>query len=136
MSLALDVDDVVQVLLTDGKWYPVANNSFELDAYEYVWRVDRHTRPDHVWQDEKLTTIGFCFYAGIGDEWISGPLSAIQAVRTVRRDDDEQEEQPPSSEPGPRGPGGETEIGLPHPPNQGSDDDRQDEDPRETGGIS
>ena len=35
MSLAIDVDTVVQVLLADG-WHTVANASFSLDSYEYV----------------------------------------------------------------------------------------------------
>lgn len=35
MSLAIDIDRVAEVLLTDG-WHRVADNSFELDAYEYL----------------------------------------------------------------------------------------------------
>ena len=32
MSLAFEVDDVAQVLLTDGKWYRVQKHSLELDT--------------------------------------------------------------------------------------------------------
>src|SRR5262249_59360696 len=36
MSLAIDVDKVHEVLLPDGKWHEVADQSFEIDAYEYL----------------------------------------------------------------------------------------------------
>ncbi len=36
MSLLIDVDKVHAVLLPDGKWHEVADESFELDSYEYV----------------------------------------------------------------------------------------------------
>ncbi len=36
MSLAIDVDSVIEVLLPDGEWHQVANGSFEIDAYEYL----------------------------------------------------------------------------------------------------
>ena len=32
MSLAIDVDRVKQVLLADGQWHRVADDSFEIDA--------------------------------------------------------------------------------------------------------
>ena len=35
MSLHIEIDDVIQVLLPDSKWYAVADNSFELDSYEF-----------------------------------------------------------------------------------------------------
>jgi hypothetical protein len=34
MSLAIDTDEVVAVLLPDG-WHTVVNNSFDFDAYEF-----------------------------------------------------------------------------------------------------
>jgi hypothetical protein len=39
MSLAIDVDRVAAVLLADG-WHTVSNDSFELDAYEYLQHDD------------------------------------------------------------------------------------------------
>jgi hypothetical protein len=35
MSLAIEVDDVVAVLLRDG-WHAVADDSFEIDSYEFL----------------------------------------------------------------------------------------------------
>jgi len=35
MSLAIDIDRVSQVLLSDG-WHDVSNSSFDLDSYEFV----------------------------------------------------------------------------------------------------
>jgi hypothetical protein len=40
MSLAIDVDHVREVLLSDGEWHRVADGSFELDSYEYVRAAD------------------------------------------------------------------------------------------------
>src|SRR5712692_11207555 len=40
MSLAIDVDHVSEVLLSDGEWHRVAEGSFELDSYEYVRAAD------------------------------------------------------------------------------------------------
>jgi hypothetical protein len=36
VSLAIDVDHVTEVLLADG-WHIVAEQSFTLDSYEYIW---------------------------------------------------------------------------------------------------
>ena len=36
MSLAIDIDSVKEVLLPDGTWHRVADDSFEIGAYEYV----------------------------------------------------------------------------------------------------
>ena len=35
MSLAIDVDIIEKVLLSDG-WHEVADGSFQVDAYEYI----------------------------------------------------------------------------------------------------
>jgi hypothetical protein len=35
MSLAIEVNDVVEVLLPDG-WHPVVDGSFEIDGYEFL----------------------------------------------------------------------------------------------------
>ena len=42
MSLAIDVDRVIQVLLADG-WHEVLDDSFDLDAYEFI----HSSRPIH-----------------------------------------------------------------------------------------
>jgi hypothetical protein len=82
MSLAIDIDKVHEVLLDDG-WHDVYWNdgvsTLYFDAYEYLWHTS-HDRAQ-VFQDAKLTTLGFGFQAeGIG--WIYGPISSIKAVRT------------------------------------------------------
>jgi hypothetical protein len=41
MSLATDLDEVTEVLLTDG-WHYVQEQSFMLYTYEYVWQRGRH----------------------------------------------------------------------------------------------
>ncbi len=35
MSLAIQVDDIQEVLLPDGKWYVVEDKTFDLEAYEF-----------------------------------------------------------------------------------------------------
>ena len=39
MSLAIDVDEVTDVLLADG-WHVVCDESFSIDTYEYIWSID------------------------------------------------------------------------------------------------
>jgi hypothetical protein len=46
MSLAIDVDIIEKVLLSDG-WHEVADASFQVDTYEYVhedWRCCRRAK--------------------------------------------------------------------------------------------
>jgi hypothetical protein len=35
MSLNIEINKVARVLLTDGKWHRIEEDSFDLDAYEY-----------------------------------------------------------------------------------------------------
>jgi len=44
MSLAIDMDRVKEVLLPDGTWHRVAEDSFEIGAYEYLRANER--QPD------------------------------------------------------------------------------------------
>jgi len=47
MSLAIDIDKVATVLLADG-WHTVEDDSFDIDAYEYVAHPDgRDTGADY-----------------------------------------------------------------------------------------
>ncbi|MFN2555626.1 MAG: hypothetical protein ABR592_01930 [Nitriliruptorales bacterium] len=83
MSLAINVERVVAVLLTDG-WHDVAprgsndpRSSFIIDAYEYVTSqpgLDERS----VWTNDDP---GFAFAEGDGSHWVVGPLTAIRAVR-------------------------------------------------------
>jgi hypothetical protein len=71
MSLAIDTDDVQAVLLADG-WHRVEVQSFDLDAYEYVWR-------DGVISSSGA--MGFTFTDGDIGAIIRGPLQSVLAVR-------------------------------------------------------
>ena len=86
MSLAIDVDKVKGVLLSDG-WYEVKDRSFVLDSYEYLWWPEgadgaKIEEPDvvHGGGQSGVCATGFTFKGNEGD-WISGPLTAIEAVR-------------------------------------------------------
>ncbi len=85
MSLSLDVDKVTAVLLVDG-WHEVAEDSFGLDSYEYLWwppglADGKEPHVLHGGGRAGICSTGFQFKSDAGDA-ISGPLSAIQAVRT------------------------------------------------------
>jgi hypothetical protein len=83
VSLAIDVDKVVGVLLADG-WHGVQDASFTLDSYEYIW----HDDPDDPRHRELVHGATGCRFLERLDEvierfWTSGPLTAILAVRHV-----------------------------------------------------
>lgn len=80
MSLRIDVDDVEAVLIA-GRWYEVLNQSFDLDAYEFM--EDRNlifTGGDV----DTLSSTGYYFITGTSVKpfTLKGPVTAIQAVRT------------------------------------------------------
>lgn len=85
MSLAIDVDRITAVLLPDG-WHTVADQSFTIDAYEYLWNPPgtRHD-PDvlHGGGQSGVCASGFAFRSP-DESTIAGPLTAIAAVRTDR----------------------------------------------------
>ena len=89
MSLMIDVDLVEAVLLADG-WHPVADDSFTLSAYEFVWWSDAQNKKQdeptklHESGNASVTSTGFSFHDS-ADLLISGPLTAIQAVRHRRK---------------------------------------------------
>jgi hypothetical protein len=83
VSLAIDVDKVVGVLLADG-WHGVQDASFTLGSYEYIW----HDDPDDPRHRELVHgATGFRFLEHLPDTIhryvVSGPLTAILAVRHV-----------------------------------------------------
>lgn len=87
MSLAIDVDRVTAVLLADG-WHSVSDDSFAMDAYEYVWYPDgKRTSWDatmvHGGGENGVCATGFIFKrsSAPNSEWIAGPLTSIVAVR-------------------------------------------------------
>ncbi len=79
MSLAIEVSSVTKVYVA-GEWHMVLGESFELDAYEYVdsagalWSADAR---------DLVTSMGFRFESEFAG-WISGPITAIEAVRYKR----------------------------------------------------
>lgn len=93
MSIAIDVDNVASVLLEDG-WHEVADGSFSLDAYEFIWwsRPRQNERggdndPDvlHGGGQGGVCATGFDFTEkGWDGLRIAGPLTAILAVRFQR----------------------------------------------------
>lgn len=82
MSLAIDVDKVIAVLLIDG-WHEVKNKSFALDSYEYIWYPEGADESQlvHGGGQSDVCATGFEFQDGVGT-LMSGPLTAILAVRS------------------------------------------------------
>jgi hypothetical protein len=87
MSLAIDVDKVKAVLLADG-WHDVKDASFSLDSYEYLWYGDGDDRRDPMillgGGDEPLIPARGFTFTTTDDDLLSGPLTSILAVRTIR----------------------------------------------------
>ena len=87
MSLYINPGKVTAVLLADG-WHDVADDSFDLDAYEYV---EPHPDPGRDGlillgggQCAGVPSTGFVF-AEVGGGYLFGPLTSIVAVRTAKR---------------------------------------------------
>ena len=84
MSLAIDIDKVTAVLLTDG-WHEVKDASFSLDSYEYLW-YQRRDDPMILLgggDEPQIPARGFAFTT-TDDDQLSGPLTSILAVKTIR----------------------------------------------------
>jgi hypothetical protein len=84
MSIYLQVDDIIGVLLADG-WHVVSDASFYLDAYEFVTgsegAADDDDDPELLYNGESQgCSTGFEFVDPVGDR-IAGPLTSILAVR-------------------------------------------------------
>lgn len=88
MSLLIDVDNVTAVLLVDG-WHDVADHSFTLDSYEFVW-ANQHERDKgdfttlHGGGQSDICATGFMFSDGGGSQ-IAGPLTSVLAVKAANR---------------------------------------------------
>lgn len=81
MSLAIQIDDVTEVLLVDG-WHEVADTSFDIDSYEFL----HDDRPVHSGGNYGICAAGFFFKEGgsgvfTAGTFVTGPLSAVLAVR-------------------------------------------------------
>ncbi len=84
MSLAIDAEKVVQVLLADG-WHHVEPKTFSIDSYEILEYPDDPTLRDehrlvlHAGGQSGICASGFTF---VESGWrVSGPLTAVLAVR-------------------------------------------------------
>lgn len=77
MSLAIDVDNVTEVLLPDG-WHVVYNATFHIDAYEFV---DGHTALLGGGEEPLVPATGFAFVEKQGGPWVTGPITSVLAVR-------------------------------------------------------
>jgi len=86
MSLAIDVDKIKGVLLSDG-WHEVSKKSFTMDAYEFLWfqkgkdfgGKEIEPRILHGGGSCGVCAAGFCFSSE--KKLIFGPLTSILAVR-------------------------------------------------------
>jgi hypothetical protein len=76
MSLAIQVDDVVSVLMDDG-WHPVADKSFSVDAYEFLCGEDVLMGGGSV---DGGSSSGASWREPDGS-YVACPLPAIKAVR-------------------------------------------------------
>lgn len=79
MSLAIETNDIIGVLLADG-WHTVDDESFGIDSYEYMWHVGMGDTPMlRGGQEEHVAAAGFSFIEG--NRIISGPLTSVLAVK-------------------------------------------------------
>ena len=81
MSLAIQVDAVQEVLLSDGNWYVVKDKTFSLDAYEFVHGKEVLLGGGSV---EGVPMTG-AKWEGETGRLFCCPLTAIQAVKYVRK---------------------------------------------------
>ena len=88
MSLALEVDNVMEVLLADG-WHLVRHKSFGLDSYEYLWGG----QVLHGGGSSDVCAIGFMFTDGT--DTFAGPLTSILAIKYLQNKPKPRENLPP-----------------------------------------
>jgi hypothetical protein len=95
MSLAIDVENITNVLLADG-WHEVHDASFGTDSYEFVGGEATGDSPtlgggqDHIpaaghrgsTSREHIAAAGFSFTEG--DHVLCGPLTSVLAVKIQR----------------------------------------------------
>ena len=82
MSLDIDVDSVVEVLLSDG-WHKVLDYSFEIDAYEFIRGNDKNRGPDIRLGggQENLIPASGASWEEEGGITIACPLTQVLAVK-------------------------------------------------------
>lgn len=84
MSLLINPDRITGVLLLDG-WHDLEAGTFDLDSYEFGIAHDNGRGPDlwHAGGAAGITATGFAFTPLGTLDRISGPLTAILAVREL-----------------------------------------------------
>ena len=98
MSLAIDVEKVKAVLLSDG-WHEIMPKSFSIDSYEFLEYPDGYDHKKGGWHqrdkfNETMTPFilhgggnngvcasGFWFREKVSREVVFGPLTSILAVK-------------------------------------------------------
>jgi hypothetical protein len=76
MSLDIDIEDVVEVLLADG-WHVVHGKTFELGAFDFT----NKGRRVHGGGDSSVCATGFSFVTDQEGSRLAGPLTSILALR-------------------------------------------------------
>jgi hypothetical protein len=76
VSLAIDVEQVTAVLLSDGEWIYIQPGTFQIGSYEFVTTGGTA----HSAGNGGVCATGFQLVDTQDGERISGPLTAIQAV--------------------------------------------------------
>jgi hypothetical protein len=76
MSLAIEVDEVVEVLLQD-RWHPVVDETFEIDAYEFRHGDVVRVRGGSI---EGVSSTGATWKEPSG-VWVACPFPQIRAVK-------------------------------------------------------
>lgn len=78
MSFAIDPDTVIRIILNSGHEYEVADQSFAIDAYEFI---QPHPNPDRDGLFLHGGGAGFGLKTTTG-EFVYGPISSLAAVTT------------------------------------------------------
>ena len=76
VSLDIDIEDVLEVLLADG-WHVVHGESFELGAFDFTHKGRRV----HGGGDSGVCATGFSFVTDQEGSRLAGPLTSILALR-------------------------------------------------------
>ena len=76
MSLDINIEDVLEVLLADG-WHVVHGESFELGPFDFTHKGRRV----HGGGDSGVCATGFSFVTDQEGSRLAGPLTSILALR-------------------------------------------------------
>ena len=83
MSLAIEVDEIIAVLLSDGEWHAIKEATFTIDTYEYLGGKDSQGNPAVLLgsaTEPPLPATGAGWY-GVDGYRYACPLNAVLAVK-------------------------------------------------------